>query len=84
MIVRHEWYKCQLSIVKKRSIICMLYKIVNLQERKICRMKENSLKQEELLQILMHAYQKGEHSNEITTKEMLDELILQFRKVYAS
>lgn len=47
-------------------------------------MKENSLKREELLQILMHAYQKGEHSNEITTKEMLDELILQFRKVYAS
>ncbi|MGG4491338.1 hypothetical protein [Metabacillus idriensis] len=47
-------------------------------------MKENSLKQEELLQILMNAYQKGEHSNEITTKELLDELILQFRKVYAS
>ncbi len=84
MIVRHEWYKWQLSDDKKRSIICMLYKIVKSQERKICRMKENSIKQEELLQILMHAYQKGEHSNEITTKELLDELILQFRKVYAS
>ncbi|MFC0272326.1 hypothetical protein ACFFIX_12865 [Metabacillus herbersteinensis] len=47
-------------------------------------MKESHLKQEEFLQILLHAYNKGEHTNDMTTKEMLEEIILQIRKVYVT
>lgn len=47
-------------------------------------MKESQLKEEEFLQILLHAYNKGEHSNDMTTKEMLEEIILQIKKVYVS
>ncbi|MCD7034595.1 hypothetical protein LRR81_10115 [Metabacillus sp. GX 13764] len=47
-------------------------------------MDAKQIKQEDFLQILMHAYKKGEHTNEITTKEMLEEIILQIKKVYAS
>ncbi|MFY4775189.1 hypothetical protein [Metabacillus sp. RGM 3146] len=47
-------------------------------------MDTKQMKQEDFLQILMHAYTKGEYTNEITTKEMLEEIILQIKKVYAS
>ncbi|MCM3163775.1 MULTISPECIES: hypothetical protein [Metabacillus] len=47
-------------------------------------MKDNQLKQEELLQILLSAYDKGEAKVDITTNEMIEDLISQIRKVYAS
>lgn len=53
-------------------------------ERESCQMDTKQMKQEDFLQILMHAYTKGEHTNEMTTKEMLEEIILQIKKVYAS
>lgn len=40
------------------------------------------LKQEDLLQIMMHAYQKGQEMNEWTAKEMLEEIIMEIQKVY--
>ncbi|MED4403911.1 hypothetical protein [Metabacillus fastidiosus] len=46
----------------------------------ICRMKD--LKEAELLQILLQAYQKGEQTNDITTEEMLEEIVLEIKKVY--
>lgn len=47
-------------------------------------MKDNQLKQEELLQILLNAYDKGEKTFDITTNELLEDLISQIKKVYAS
>lgn len=47
-------------------------------------MKDNQLKQEELLQILLSAYDKGEAKSDITTNELIEELVSQIRKVYAS
>lgn len=47
-------------------------------------MKDNRLKQEELLQILLSAYDKGEKTYDITTNELLEDLISQIKKVYAS
>jgi hypothetical protein len=47
-------------------------------------MKDNQLKQEELLQILLSAYDKGEAKADITTNELIEDLISQIRKVYAS
>ncbi|WP_281350706.1 hypothetical protein [Metabacillus lacus] len=41
------------------------------------------MKQEQFLEILMNAYNKGERSN-VTTKELLEDLILEIRKVYAT
>ncbi|MEC2076053.1 hypothetical protein [Metabacillus fastidiosus] len=40
------------------------------------------LKEAELLQILLQAYQKGEQTNDITTEEMLEEIVLEIKKVY--
>ncbi|MBO1511918.1 hypothetical protein [Metabacillus bambusae] len=47
-------------------------------------MKDSQLKQEELLQILLRAHDKGEKTNNITTNELLEDLISQIKKVYAS
>lgn len=47
-------------------------------------MKDNQLKQEELLQILLSAYDKGEGRTDITTNEMIQDIISQIKKVYAS
>ncbi|WP_175640159.1 hypothetical protein [Metabacillus schmidteae] len=47
-------------------------------------MKENQLKQEELLQILLSALDKGEARTDITTNEMIEDIISQIKKVYAS
>jgi DNA repair protein RadC len=47
-------------------------------------MNDSQLKQEELLQILLHAYDKGEKTIDITTNELLEDLISQIKKVYAS
>ncbi|WP_156932081.1 hypothetical protein AB3Z07_24845 [Metabacillus halosaccharovorans] len=47
-------------------------------------MKDNQLKQEELLQILLSAYDKGEARTDITTNEMIEDIISQIKKVYAS
>ncbi|MGG3925059.1 hypothetical protein ABET51_03510 [Metabacillus fastidiosus] len=55
------------------------YNYVNLRKG-ICRMKD--LKEAELLQILLQAYQKGEQTNDITTEEMLEEIVLEIKKVY--
>ncbi|MBS2970801.1 MULTISPECIES: hypothetical protein [Bacillaceae] len=46
-------------------------------------MDTKQMKQEEFLQILMHAYRTGEQRN-VSTKEMVEEIILQMKKVYAS
>ncbi|UPG65602.1 hypothetical protein [Metabacillus endolithicus] len=43
-------------------------------------MKDNQLKQEELLQILLSAYDKGEAKVDITTNEMIEDLISQIRR----
>ncbi|WP_158638660.1 hypothetical protein [Metabacillus litoralis] len=47
-------------------------------------MKENQLKQEELLQILLSAYDKGERTNDVTTIEFVEDLVTQLKKIYAS
>ncbi|WP_099092726.1 hypothetical protein [Bacillus weihaiensis] len=47
-------------------------------------MRETQLKQEALLEILKSAYDKGEKSEDLTTSELLEDLISQIRKVYAS
>ena len=47
-------------------------------------MKESQLKQEELLQILLRAQSKGETTMNITTTELLEDLISQIRKVYTA
>ncbi|MGM0875049.1 MAG: hypothetical protein ACQEWV_09635 [Bacillota bacterium] len=47
-------------------------------------MNDSQLKQEELLQILLRAYDKGEKTIDITTNELLEDLISQIKKVYAS
>jgi hypothetical protein len=47
-------------------------------------MKESQLKQEELLQILLHAHDKGETTMNITTTELLADLIAQIKKIYTA
>lgn len=47
-------------------------------------MKENQLKQEELLQILISAYDRGEQTNDVTTIEFIEDLVTELKKVYAS
>lgn len=46
-------------------------------------MSEKSLNQEQLLKILMHAYTLGEESHDMTTTELLEDLILKIKKGYA-
>lgn len=47
-------------------------------------MNESQLKQEELLQILLRAHDKGEKTTDMTTTDMIEDLISQIKKVYAS
>lgn len=47
-------------------------------------MKESQLKQEELLQILLRAHDKGETTMNITTTELLADLIAQIKKIYTA
>ncbi|MEE3678355.1 hypothetical protein V2J31_12140 [Bacillus safensis] len=42
-------------------------------------MDNKGLNQEEFLKILMYAHDIGENSNDVTTKEMLDNLIAHIR-----
>ena len=42
-------------------------------------MDDKELNQEEFLRILMHAYDVGEKSKDITTKELLEDLILHIK-----
>lgn len=46
-------------------------------------MSEKKLNQEEFLKILMHAHEIGEQSSEMTTKEMLENLISHIKNGYA-
>lgn len=46
-------------------------------------MEEKILKQEELLKILLKAYQKGETSINMTTKELLQLIEIDLKKVYS-
>ncbi|MBD1382631.1 hypothetical protein [Metabacillus arenae] len=46
-------------------------------------MNQSKLVQEAFLQILKEAKTKGEQSKDVTTKEMLDDLVVQIKKVYA-
>ncbi|MBP1081608.1 MULTISPECIES: hypothetical protein [Bacillus] len=46
-------------------------------------MSEKSLNQEQLLKILMHAYTLGEESHDMTTTELLEDLILKIKNGYA-
>ena len=47
-------------------------------------MKAGQLKQEELLQILLSAHDKGERKTDITMNELLEDLITQIKKVYTA
>jgi hypothetical protein len=47
-------------------------------------MKDSQLKQEELLQILLRAQDKGERTTNMTTIDMIEELISEIKKAYAS
>jgi hypothetical protein len=47
-------------------------------------MKDSQLNQEELLQILLRAHDKGEKTTDMTTTDMIEDLISQIKKVYAS
>ncbi len=47
-------------------------------------MKKTKLDQEEFLKILMHAHDIGEQASEMTTKEMLENLISYIKNGYAT
>ncbi|MDQ0857131.1 hypothetical protein RFW18_14025 [Metabacillus idriensis] len=47
-------------------------------------MKENQINHEDFLKLLVNAQQKGEQSSTITTKEMVEDLILQMKKLYTA
>ncbi|ADP34131.1 hypothetical protein C6370_08580 [Bacillus atrophaeus] len=47
-------------------------------------MNNKKLNQEEFLKILMHAHDMGEQSTEITTKEMLENLISYIKNGYVT
>ncbi|MDA1476630.1 hypothetical protein [Bacillus changyiensis] len=47
-------------------------------------MNEKELNQEEFLKILMHAYDIGETSKDITTQELLEDLIFQIKNGYTT
>ncbi len=59
--------------------------VFNLMEAERKRMmKKTKLDQEEFLKILMHAHDIGEQSSEMTTKEMLENLISYIKNGYAT
>ncbi|KXZ20605.1 hypothetical protein AXI59_14345 [Bacillus nakamurai] len=59
--------------------------VFNLMEAERKRMMKNTkLNQEEFLKILMHAHDIGEQSSEMTTKEMLENLISHIKNGYAT
>ncbi|KXZ17114.1 hypothetical protein AXI58_01595 [Bacillus nakamurai] len=58
--------------------------VFNLMEAERKRMMKNKLNQEEFLKILMHAHDIGEQSSEMTTKEMLENLISHIKNGYAT
>lgn len=47
-------------------------------------MDDKELNQEEFLKILMHAYDVGEKSHDITTKELLEDLIVYIKNGYTT
>ena len=55
-----------------------------MEEKKKKKMSEKKLNQEEFLKILMHAHEIGEQSSEMTTKEMLENLISHIKNGYAT
>lgn len=47
-------------------------------------MEEKMMKQEDLLKVLLNAYQKGETSKNVTTEELLKLIELEIKNVFAS
>lgn len=71
--------------IAKREPASYNNRVFNLMEAERNKMmSEKKLNQEEFLKILMHAHEIGEQSSEMTTKEMLENLISHIKNGYAT